>query len=146
MKTPRELLFERHRHVEPKLDEIRRQVLAVLPVAESAVSSAHGHGAGLLILEFLRRVWLELIWPSRRAWAGLVVIWLGVLVANLELRISPGAVPATEPALAREAVQSYKEQQRLLTELLPPGETPSAQTPRSGPRQRSDRSLPFKAC
>lgn len=137
MKTPREILFARHRHAGPKLDEVRRNALATLQPRRSE---------GLSIGAVLGRAWLELIWPSRRAWAAMAVLWLGVLVANLEMKATSRSVPAQRSAPTRELVQAFQAQQRMLAELLPPAQPPSVQAPRLSPRPRSERPLPLKAC
>ena len=75
MKTPREFLLARHAQAEPRLDEVRRNVLAALTTmssespstAELSPRAASRRSGGAS--ELLRKVWLELIWPSRRAWA-----------------------------------------------------------------------------
>jgi hypothetical protein len=76
MKTPREILLERHRRAEPGLDEVRRKALVVVVASSSAETSETVRDPGGPILAALRKAWMELIWPSRRAWAGLAVLWL----------------------------------------------------------------------
>jgi len=66
-KTPKEILLEQHHAVAPKLDHLCEDVL----VTEL--------GAG----PFYLKLWNELIWPSRRAWAGLAAIWVVLAVMHL---------------------------------------------------------------
>ena len=146
MKTPREILFERHRQAEPKLDAVRRKVLAALPASGSADALQPRRSEGLLIQAVLRRAWLELIWPSRRAWAGMAALWLGLLAANLEMKAAFGPAPAVRPAPAREMMLAVEEQRRLLAELLQPAGPPTVQVPRPNPRPRSERPALSKAC
>ena len=138
MKTPREILLERHRQAEPKLDAVRRKALAALPGAEDA---ARAHPEGML-----KKVWLELIWPSRRAWAGMAALWLAVLAANLEMKATSPPVPAVRSAAGRELVHAFEEQRRLLAELLPPPSPPPAVPTRPNARPRSERPTGFKGC
>ena len=117
MKTPREILFERHRAVLPKLDAIRCEVVAGLNCvgqasrlspSEETKKSETGR------MPVLRLLWRELIWPSRRTWAGLAAIWLLLAAVNLSQRDhSPaGSIAVAAPMM------SFQEQQRWLNELL----------------------------
>ncbi|HWI55641.1 MAG TPA: hypothetical protein VNZ22_00340 [Bacillota bacterium] len=146
MKTPREILFQRHRQAVPKLDAVRRQALAELAAQGTAHALPPSRSAGQSLGAVLRNAWLELIWPSRRAWAGMAALWLAVLAANLEMKASSQTAPAARSAPAREVVQAFGEQQRLLAELLQPVPPPAIQAPRPSARPRSERPIPFKAC
>jgi hypothetical protein len=145
MKTPREILFERHRKAEPKLDAVRRKALAALPAAGS-VNNAHFNTPGAFhrARAVLGKAWLELIWPSRRAWAGMAVLWLVVMAANLEMKATTN-VPAARSAHTRELARAFEERQRLLAELLLPASPPPATPARSDPGPRSERLTLFKA-
>src|SRR6267154_2644779 len=137
MKTPREILFERHRQARPGLDAVRQKALAGVLAAQDA-GRAHPEA-------ILKKVWLELIWPSRRAWAGMAALWLAVLAANLEMKASSTTVPTVRSAHTRELAQAFKEQQRLLAELLLPVSPPPAAPARSNPGPRSERLTLSKA-
>ncbi len=108
MKTLREILLARHQAAAPKLDEIRRAIVAGLrpsPPRESGIPFA-------LIL------WRELIWPCRRTWAGLAAAWLAILVFNHSQSESTPVASAqvhTPPAEIRLAL---REQHRVLEEIL----------------------------
>jgi hypothetical protein len=145
MKTPREILFERHRQAEPKLDAVRRKALAALPAAGS-VHNAHFNtpGAFRRARAVLGKAWLELIWPSRRAWAGMAVLWLVVMAANLEMKATTN-VPAVRLAHTRELARAFEERQRLLAELLLPASPPPAAAALSNPGPRSEWLTLFKA-
>jgi anti-sigma factor RsiW len=59
--------------------------------------------------------WHEVIWPWRRVWAGLAVVWMGILGGNLSLH-------ETSPALAvksspQELITAFRDQQKILAEL-----------------------------
>ena len=146
MKTPREILFERHRQAEPKLDAIRRNVLAKLPESGSADALQPGPGEPPLVGALLAKVWAELIWPSRWAWAGMAALWLAVLAANLEMKATSPAAPALRSAHSRELMQAFAEQRRLLAELVRPVNPPPAAPARPNARPRSERPTLSKAC
>ncbi len=145
MKTPREILFEHHRNAGPKLDAIRRTALAELPdaVVETAASAVRERQ---WIRTALEKPWLELIRPCQRVWAGMAVLWLVVLAANLEMRATSPSAPRGQTVPAREIVRALQEQQRFLTELLPAPEPQPAPLPRTSSRPRTERALPFKTC
>lgn len=86
MKTPREILLERHRAAGPKLDSIRHEIV-------TAEFKSVGQAARLSPTErmkkletgaspVLRLLWRELIWPSRHVWSGLAVVWAVILTVN----------------------------------------------------------------
>lgn len=141
MKTPREILFERHRQAEPRLNEVRRQALAELTAARSEEGLRQSRSEGLL-----KKIWLELIWPSRRAWAGMAALWLALLAANFAMKATATSSTAARSAHRGELVQALEEQRRLLAELLPLSKPHPAEPPRPGSRPRSQRVAPFKKC
>jgi hypothetical protein len=146
MKTPREILLERHRQAEPKLDEVRRKAMAVATASSSTEASETGRDPGGLIWVALKKAWMELIWPSRRAWAGMAVLWLVVGAANLEMKNSVRGIPGARSAPVRELAQGLEEQRRLLSELLQTPKTRLAEPQRATPRSRSERPLTLRPC
>jgi hypothetical protein len=146
MKTPREILLERHRQAEPRLDEVRRKALAVVAPPSTAGTSKTIRDPNGPILAALKKAWMELIWPSRRAWAGLAGLWLVVGVANLEIKNSVQGGPATRASQVRELAQGLKEQRRLLSELLQSPKTASTEPQRVTPRRRSEGPLTIRHC
>ena len=144
MKTPREILFERHRRAEARLDEVRRRVLAGLPATGNVEAREPGRTGAHLLASALRNIWLELIWPSRRAWAGLAALCLAVLAANLEMKAAFPVARAAGRAPADEVVQAFVEQRRVLAELLPPMKSPRLQAAPPKDDRRSERWPLFK--
>ncbi len=149
MKTPREILFAHHRDAEPRLDEVRRKALAAASGLGAADVFQSRRGAS--IFGMAAKVWWELIWPSRRAWAGIAAAWVVVLGANLEMKVTSPAMPAARAPSTREMVQAVEEQRRVLAELLPPAtqqplEPPLRRSPRANPRPRSEGPQSFKTC
>jgi len=146
MKTPRQILLGRHHQAEPKLDEVRRKALIRLAESAGAEVPATGRDSGEVILVALKKAWMELIWPSRRAWAGMAVLWLIVGAANLEMKRTVQGVPATRSAPVRELAQGLEEQRRLLSELLQTAKTLLAEPPRPEPGPRSEWPLTLRSC
>ena len=109
MKTPREILLARHRAVETELDAIRSEVVAQCH-EERRVAVTKSVLAYLPLL-----LWRELIFPSRRTWAGIAAAWVLILVVNFSLRDpgQDGAAKVTAPEM-----MSFQEQQKLVNELL----------------------------
>jgi hypothetical protein len=112
MKTPREILLAQHRPVESKLDSIRSEVVAQCREGRRVAAAkprVNGAAAFPLLL------WRELIFPSRRVWAGLAVVWVLIMAVNFSLRDpgQPGMAKATAPEM-----MSFQEQQKLVNELL----------------------------
>ena len=122
MKTPREILLEQHRAASPKLDAIRRKVVwegrrAAVPkfrVADTAT------------LPML--IWRELIWPSRRIWAGLAAVWILIFVFNFSQRDPAELLARKSPPQSPEMILTFRQQERLLAELIGPNE-PQAVAP-----------------
>jgi len=78
-----------------------------------------------------------LLWPSPKAWAGLAAIWLLLIVVNASTNDKSIAVARALPRPAPERLMAWREQERLLTELLGPREMPVAEKPKpaaSSPR------------
>lgn len=144
MKTPREVLLARHRHAEPKLEAMRRKIVAALPHEEACEALPAANTKSFQ--EVLRKAWLELVWPSRRAWVGLAALWLVVLGMNVEMKATSPAVPRGYSATAPEIVRAFQEQKRLLAELLPATAPAPAQEPRPTPSPRSERVLAVRPC
>jgi hypothetical protein len=153
MKTPREILFERHRRAEPRLDAVRQHALAELTAAGSVEELRQGRNERLLSRRLdnseygiLKKAWLELFWPYRRAWAGMAMVWLALVAANLGMKATATSSPAARSAHRGDLVQAVEEQRRLLAELLPATKPQPAEPPRPSPRPRSERLVPFRRC
>ncbi len=108
MKTPREILLERHKNVAPKLDAIRCECVGQASSLSRNKMSETGKMPVLLL------VWRELIFPSRRIWTSLAAIWIFIFIVNFSMR------DRSEVALAKIAAPSSQmilAQERLLAEL-----------------------------
>jgi len=112
MKTPREVLLNRHASTEPKLDAIRRLALAAIPHPTPApVRRAFGLGSRWGLLP---------PWP-RHALA-LAALWVLIAVLHFESGPSnPGAQTALEiVARPQSLLVQLSERRRQIRELLPP--------------------------
>jgi hypothetical protein len=116
MKTPREILLGRHQGAAPKLDAIRREILAGLNHQDT---KAQSRTANLVswCLGGANKLWLELVWPCRRIWAGLAAVWVGILIVNFSQRDGSQTMMAKSAPTA-EMMAAFRDQQNLLNELL----------------------------
>lgn len=113
MKTPREILLERHQAAASKLDAIRRESVKQASGLADNTQSETGRMPVLLLL------WRKLIWPSRRVWAGLAAAWVLIVAVNFSMRDrSPASTMAAAPA--PQMMLTFREQQKLLNELIGP--------------------------
>lgn len=146
MKTPREILLECHRPAEPKLDGVRRQALVVKVTSARAERISTGRDAQWRLGVGLQQAWMQLIWPSRRAWAGLAALWLVVLAENLEQSTAVPTAAVARSESVRELAQGLEEQRRLLTELLEGAKTAAPVPAHLMPKPRSERSSMLRPC
>ena len=138
MKTPREILLTRHESANPKLDHIRRTALsAASSTAPRAARNARRKS--LWPVPAAQAVWQELIRPCRRAWAGMVALWLVMWGINWGLSDAPKTASSARPVSAPAMFEALEEQRRLLAELVPPSSSQPAEPPRRNPPPRNDR-------
>lgn len=144
MKTPRNILFSRHQAAASKLDIIRRSVVGQLNNQGTKEPSFPASFVSWL-LHCPNKLWQELVWPSRRIWAGLAAIWIGILIVNISQREhSPTMAMKSEPS--PQMILSFRQQEKLLAELIGPNEPVVAEPPKVvGPRPRSELCLEILA-
>ncbi len=125
MKTPRQILFEKHQAISPKLDLIRKQSVPTAPGKSQEASIPW-------------KLWLELIWPARRIWSGMAGCWMVIAVLNFSTP-GEGLMMAGSTLVNRMTMAELQEQNRLLTQLLrgDEGGTSEAEEPVRN-RTRSD--------
>ncbi len=139
MKTPRELILERHQAAEAKLETIRAEDLA--KYARTPASHPSGRPQpSFSLAAAARQFWQESLWPWRRIWLGLATIWLVLLTLNLATNERPKMARHKTPPPSPELMAALREQQRLMLELLepiapPPDSRPKIPGPRSEQRQ-----------
>ena len=113
MKHPREILFEHHRSVEPRLDDVRQNVLASLATASRhELSQQEVSRSGRFSL---RALLLSIRWHL----VGLSAAWLIVALLNVE------PSPTQEQSLAQhnasppqQLLTALRENRRQIAELL----------------------------
>jgi hypothetical protein len=133
MNTPRDILFARHQAAAPKLDAIRRKVVwegRRVAVPEFMVADT----ATLPML-----IWRELILPSRRIWTGLAAVWTLIFAFNFSQRDPAALLARKTPPLAPEMILTFRQQEKLLAELIGPNEPQAVAPPKSFlPQPRSE--------
>jgi hypothetical protein len=120
MKTPRDIMLARHRAVEPKLDAIRREVVDAAadvnrrkqPVRELTFAAALANAIEVLFQ--------ELVWPCRRTWAALAVVWMALFIFNVSQQDKSELAARKLPPPSPEAIMAWRQQERLLAELIGP--------------------------
>ncbi len=113
MPRPRDLLNDRHAAAEPRLDALRRAVIADL-ATESAATRP-----------WWSRAWHEVFFVSRHAWCGLAATWL--LIALWEFSPTTGmGTRHPAPTVDRELRSSIASQRELLRAELGAHEPASA--------------------
>ena len=105
MKTPRDILFDRHRAAVPLLDGIRAEIL-------SRLSPRNAAPRGSILFAAACKLWEELVWPCRRAWTRFAVVWIALLGVHLA---TPREVVKAAPLTA----SALDQRRQLLAELLP---------------------------
>src|SRR5579872_2469110 len=86
-------------------------------------------------------IWRELIWPCRRAWAGMAALWLVLWAVNSGMSDAPQAAMTARAPSTAEMFQALEEQRRTLAELLPPANSQPAEPRRHNTQPRSERRL-----
>jgi len=128
MKTPREILLERHLTAAPKLDAIRQSAVAAVCDRRISTDRAHERRSQTAVTMILETFWRELIWPSRRIWAGLAATWILVFVFNFSQRDPSELLARKSPPPSPEMILTFPQQERLMAELIGPNE-PQAVAP-----------------
>jgi hypothetical protein len=136
MKTPRDLLLTRHQAAAPKLDAIRRAVVAEL---NNQGTKEQSFPAALVswLLGCSKKFWQELIFPSRRIWSGLAAVWVFIFAVNVAQREPASAVKISSAPV----MMSLREQQRWMNELFAErGPLPDAEPPKIfSPKPRTEK-------
>ena len=138
MKTPRDILLARHQSATPKLDAMRREIVAELNNEGTRKQSF----PAVSVSSFLgcsKNIWHELILPSRAIWAGLAAVWVLIITANYSMRdhSQPQMAVATP---SPQMILAFRQQEQLLTELIGPNDPPVAEPAKPNlPRPTSQR-------
>jgi len=139
MKTPRDILFARHQTAAPKLDAIRREVLAAELNNQETKEQSQPSNFVAWFLCCSNKFWQELIWPSRRIWTGLAATWILIFVFNLSQRDPSEMMARKSPPSSPEMILTFPQQERLLAELVGPNEPQTVAPPKPFlPQPRSE--------
>lgn len=154
MKTPREILFERHRAAEPELDSLRRAVVEELNTADQkrethlsltprfgGVDARHQVEANRFcrflaavrqpaavrsfLLSMARNCWREFFLPYRRVWTGLAAIWVIIFALDFASRDTSPVIAQKPSPPSPEMLAALQGQKRLFAEWLSDGTKPA---------------------
>jgi hypothetical protein len=120
MKTPREILFQRHENAAPKLDAIRREVVEVAADVNRRKQLVHELTLAAALANAIRLSLRELVWPCRRTWAALAAVWVALFIFNVSQRDKAELAARKLPPPSPEAIMAWRQQERLLAELIGP--------------------------
>ena len=133
MKTPREILFQRHQAAEPKLDAIR----------ETVVASVYDRRPHSPAVTDRRYNWREFLISLRWHLAGMGTAWLVIVLLNLNVGQATNlasAIPRAKIPPAQIILAALRENRRELLEAMQPAEVRGARPSRLFPVQpRSER-------
>jgi len=143
MKTPRELLLERHQAADRKLDALRETTVAQIVSAGEANSVG---GWATLPGQQLARTpasqfgaWRELCVSLRWHLAGLSAAWALIVVLNVDQHSTPGLEAGAKSGNARDFVSAtLRENRRQLLELSFTEARDATPAPRIAPGRRSE--------
>ena len=130
MKTPREILLERHQTTDDKLDAIRQDIVAAMPPRkqrrtndESFLSSFNRQIASLF---------------RSRAWFALAPLWVIILALKLSTQESSPAA-ASRSSVSPELAREVRQQKVFFAELIGATDSRDADRPKTfSPRPRSE--------
>ena len=126
MKTPRELLLERHRSMEPRLEAIRAAM-------RDRGGATPASGTRISVIEMV----LSLRWHL----AGISAVWLLLAVANRDAAAEPRIVAQHPSPPSAQRLAALRENRRQLGEFLREGvgsAEPAGAGPVSVPKRRSE--------
>jgi len=118
MKTPRDILLERHQATAPKLDAIRREALNVAADVNRRKQPVRELTFAATLANAIRLSFWELIWPCRRTWATLAAVWVALFIFNVSQRDKTELAARKLPPPSPEAIMAWRQQEKLLAELI----------------------------
>ena len=144
MKTPRDILLNRHGSMEPKLDAARFNAVKKLePRAVAPTAGTAGFNVMDALLFFPKKLWMELVFPARRIWSGVAAVWM--LIFALDFAASdehpPRMASHESTPSGAEVMTAFNERQRMVRELIGNGtgfDPEPAERPRYVPRPSSE--------
>jgi hypothetical protein len=125
MKTPKDILFARHRAAEEKLDAIRNETVAAMHDRHAHRNSTTIAERGYNTLSLLR----ELFRLRPQTWAGLAAVW--ILIFALKISTHDGShVVATKSSISPEVLAEVRQQKLLFFELADLRDARNAEPPK----------------
>lgn len=127
MKTPREILFQRHQSAEPKLDDIRETVVA-------SVYDCRTHSPAVTDRRYN---WREFLISLRWHLAGMGAAWLIIVLLNLNIGHATNlasAIPRAKIPPAQIILAALRENRRELLEVIQPSESRDVRPTKLFPR------------
>jgi anti-sigma factor RsiW len=73
-----------------------------------------------------REWWQDVIWPCRRLWTGLAAVWVVIFAGNFSLHDHSQTIAMKSSPPSQAMIASFKDQQKVLAELLADYSTPRA--------------------
>ena len=139
MKTPREILSQRHASAELKLDAIRKAVVAEHVIAPQFEEERRNRMT-FSFSTVTAKLWVELILPCRRFWLATAAVWLVIVALNLPAGDAPQMAANKTSPPGPETLMALIAQRQLMTQLLdssvpPPAARPGKPAPRSEQRK-----------
>jgi len=123
--------------------EWREQILSAAgqaSLAEHAPRTTHHAPRSASLLSTIHHQLSTLLWPHPTAWAGLAAVWLLILGVNLTTQNATTVIAKRASPASPQVFMAFQEQERLLSELIGPRDTPVAEQPKLRlPRPRSER-------
>ena len=108
-------------------------------LAEHAPRTTHHVRPSRPLLSTIHHQLSTLLWPHPTAWAALAGVWVVILGINLTTRDASPALAKHSSPVSPQVFMAFQEQERLLSELIGPRETPVAERPKPAqPRPRSE--------
>ncbi len=121
MKTPREILFDRHRHAGPALDRLRQDTVAQIEAQNRTRAADQPRFAPS---------WAALFRSLRWHLAGLSAAWLIIGLLSLASPHEAGRTVARRGAVSpRQLLTALRENRQQLLELIQPPAVESAPRP-----------------
>ena len=133
MKHPRDVILDRHRHAEPRLNAVRSAVLSLSQTQHPKPDSPLEKNQSFVLAQIATALWRELILPCRRTWIGLAAIWVFLAVVNFQIRppqqaqFASVSVNALTPEIRAQLIRQYELRASLLeSDITQPEENKDA--------------------
>jgi hypothetical protein len=120
MKTPREILLNRHRSAAPKLDAVRETALAEAFTRTEQNADQPAEIRAPFAIRVAQVLWRELIFPCRRIWAGLAAVWMLILVLNMPAGEKHTQLAQIASPPDKQVLAVLREQKEMLAQFIEP--------------------------